>query len=87
MLTDFVRLFSAGGGEERALHVQPGLVGSGLPAVRDDRGPVAFSAAQKEDQARGGGATRQRGGRGVLLQVLRGRQVALQNGQQTFLTL
>lgn len=68
---------SSGGGEKRALHLQPRLVGAGLPAVRDDRGPVALPAEEEEDQEGGGGAAGEGGGGGVLQQVLRGRQVPL----------
>lgn len=61
---------SAGGGEKRALHVQPRLVGAGLPAVRDDRGPVALPAEEKEDQEGGSGEAGEGGGGGILQQVL-----------------
>uniref|UniRef100_A0A663F4A5 G protein-coupled receptor kinase n=1 Tax=Aquila chrysaetos chrysaetos TaxID=223781 RepID=A0A663F4A5_AQUCH len=63
-------LCSSGGGEERALHVQPRLVGSRLPGVRDDRGTVPLPAAQEEDQAGGGGAVGEGSAGGVLREVL-----------------
>ena len=68
---------SSGGVEKRTLHLQPRLVGSGLPAVRDDRGPVAVPAEEEEDQEGGGGAAGEGGGGGIFQQVLRGRQVPL----------
>lgn len=68
---------SSGGGEKRALHVQPRLVGAGLPAVRDDRGPVPLPAEEEEDQKGGSGAAGEGGGGGIFQQVLRGRQVPL----------
>lgn len=71
---------SAGGGEKRALHLQPRLVGAGLPPVRDDRGPVSLPAAQEEDQEGGSGAAGEGGGWGIFQQVLGGRQVHLQIG-------
>lgn len=74
---------STRGGEKRALHVQPRLVGTGLPAVRDDRGPVALSAKEKEDQEGRSGEVGEGGGGGILQQVLRGCQVPLQDGGWT----
>lgn len=71
---------SSRGGEKRALHLQPRLVGAGLPAVRDDRRPVALPAEEEEDQEGGSGAAGEGGGGGIFQQVLRGRQVPLQNG-------
>lgn len=59
-------------------------MGAGLPAVRDDRGPVALPAAEEEDQAGGSGAAGEGGGGGIFQQVLRGRQVPLQSGGWTF---
>lgn len=79
----FLVFSSTRGGEKRALHVQPRLVGAGLPAVRDDRGPVALSAEEKEDQEGGSGEAGEGGGGGILQQVLRGRQVPLQDGGWT----
>lgn len=64
----FVSL-SSGGGEQPALHLQPRLVGAGLPAVRDDRGSDAIPAAQEDESGRGGGAGEGHGG-GVHQQVL-----------------
>lgn len=55
-------------------------MGAGLPAVRDDRGPVALSAKEKEDQEGGSGEAGEGGGGGILQQVLRGCQVPLQDG-------
>lgn len=52
-------------------------MGVGLPAVRDDRGPVPLPAEEEEDQEGGGGAAREGGGGGIFQQVLRGRQVPL----------
>lgn len=74
---------SAGGGEKRALHVQPRLVGAGLPPVRDDRGPIALSAEEEEDQEGGGGEAGEGGGGGIFKQVLRGGPVPLQDGGWT----
>lgn len=74
---------STGGGEKRALHVQPRLVVAGLPAVRDDRGPVALSAEEEEDQEGGGGEAGEGGGGGIFQQVLRGGPVPLQDGGWT----
>lgn len=52
-------------------------MGAGLPAVRDDRGPVAVPAEEEEDQEGGSGAAGEGGGGGIFQQVLRGRQVRL----------
>ncbi|CAF97275.1 unnamed protein product [Tetraodon nigroviridis] len=74
------RVHGAGGGEKRALHLQPRLVGAGLPAVRDDRGPVALPAEEEEDQEGGGGEAGAGGGGGVFQQVLGGGPLPLQDG-------
>lgn len=76
---------SSGSGEQPALHLQPRLVGAGLPAIRDDRGSDAVPAAQEDEAGRGGGTGEGRGG-GVLQPVLRGRQVHVQAGRRTVST-
>lgn len=52
-------------------------MGAGLPAVRDDRGPVSLPAEEEEDQEGGSGAVGDGCGGGIFQQVLRGRQVPL----------
>ncbi|XP_066839720.1 uncharacterized protein [Anser cygnoides] len=61
------------GDQQRALRLQPRLVGPGLPGVRDDRGAVALPRPQGAGEA-GGGGEAGAGAAGALLgQVQRGR--------------
>lgn len=52
-------------------------MGAGLPAVRDDRGPVSLPAEEEEDQEGGSGTAGEGGEGGIFQQVLRGSQVPL----------
>lgn len=72
---------SSGGPEQPEVRPEPRLLGSGLPHLRDDRGPVAIPRPQGEGEEGRGGPPRPGDRGGVLPQVLRRGQVHLQNGE------